>query len=388
MTRILYRRGKPGQVLVWSMEQQGNKHRTIHGIMGGNLVTSEWTTCVGKQKRTDEEQAAFEVDAGYTYQLKRKYFETIAEIDTPRFFAPMLAEKWADTTFEKCVARVVKDRVSARSLQGTGVFVEPKLDGFCCIAQASGLTSREGQPIVAVPHIMSALSPFFRDFPDAVLHGELYNHDYKDDFEQLSSILKKTKNLGPEQLEAAKVMQFHVYDYPSPEVAPLPYSERRELLQMDLGLFTGDDIGQSGTIRLNPFYPVAGEWEVETYRSQFIDDGYEGAMVKLDLAYRVGKRSWSNLKCKVFDDNEFPLVRVEEGKGNYSGYAKRATFRLPDGRTFGAGIKGGQSQFNRALLADSSGQLSATVQHFGWTSDGIPRMATVKAWLGTEGRVL
>lgn len=381
MTRFLYRRGKPGQVLVWAMEQDGARHRTIHGAQGGNLVTSEWTDCVGKQKRTDVEQAAFEVASGYEYQLKRKYFETIAEIDTPRFFAPMLAEKWADTTFEKCVERVTKERVSARSLEGTGVFVEPKLDGFCCIAQASGLTSREGQPIVAVPHVMSALSQFFREFPDAVLHGELYSHDLKENFEELSSILKKQK-MTPDLIEAAKVMQFWVYDYPSPDVRNLPYSERRELLQIDLGEFCG------GTIRLNPFYPVRDAADVDAKRNQFIAEKFEGAMVKLDLAYRVGKRSWSNLKCKIFDDGEFELVSVSPGLGNYSRFAKSATFKLPDGRTFGAGIKGGQSAFNAALLADPSGQRSATVQYFGLTADGIPRMATVKAWLGLEGRVL
>lgn len=380
--RFLYRRGKPGQVLVWAMEQDGARHRTIHGVQGGNLVTSEWTDCVGKQKRTDVEQAAFEIDAGYTYQLKRKYFETVAEIDVPRFFAPMLAEKWADTTFEKCVERVANERVSARSLVGKGVFVEPKLDGFCCIAQASGLTSREGQPIVAVPHVMSALSQFFRDFPDAVLHGELYSHDLKEDFEELSSILKK-QNMTPELAEAAKGMQFWVYDYPSPDVRNLPYSERRELLNIDLREFCGD------VIKLNAYFPVVGAWEIDVYRNRFIAEGYEGAMVKLDLAYRVGKRSWSNLKCKVFDCAEFELVGVEPGKGNYSRFAKRATFKLTDGRTFGAGIKGGQSKFNADLLVNwRETQHSATVQYFGLTADDIPRMATVKAWLGLEGRVL
>ena len=383
MTKQLYKRGKPGQVLVWFMTQDGASHTTTHGILGGKLTTSAPTVCVGKQGRSDEEQAAFEVNSGYEYQLKRTYFETEAEIDTPRFFQPMLANKWSDTTFEKCVKTVQKDRISARALRGTGVYAEPKLDGFCCIAQATGLTSREGQPIVAVPHVMSALSRFFHTFPDAVLHGELYSHELKDEFEVLSSILKK-QTPNAEQLETAKVMQFHVYDYPSPEViaAQLPYSERRELLEMDLGEFVGE------TIRINPTGMVLDAEHVDKVREQCISDGYEGAMVKLDIAYRIGKRSAGNLKCKVFDTAEFDLDGVVSGKGNYAGYAKRATFRLADGRTFGAGIKGGKSAFNVALLADCSGQKSATVQYFGLTADGIPRMATVKEWLGTEGRVL
>lgn len=382
--RILYKRGKPGQVLVWYMTQDGSSYTTTHGIQGGKLTTSAPTVCVGKQGRSDEEQAAFEVDSGYTYQLKRTYFETVDEIDTPRFFQPMLAQKWGeDVTWDQALALVKKDRVSARGLWGTGIFSEPKLDGFCCIAQASGLTSREGQPIVAVPHVMSALGQFFHENPTAVVHGELYNHDFKDDFETLSSILKK-QNPTPEQLETAKVMQFHAYDYPTPDVLErqLPYSERRELLEMDLGEYVGD------TILLNPFVALANEAHQKAEQERLVELNYEGQQVKLDIAYRVGKRSKGNLKNKLFEDEEFELDHVEEGVGNYAGYAKAAIFKLPDGRTFGAGIKGGKSKFNAALLADSSGQHSATVRFKGRTAAGIPRHATVKEWLGTEGRVL
>jgi ATP-dependent DNA ligase len=384
MTRTLYKRGaKPTEVRVWYMTQDGNSYTTTHGVKDGKLTTSAPTVCVGKQGRSDEEQAAFEVESGYTYQLARTYFETEAEIDTPRFFQPMLAQKWEDVKWEGALKEIKKSRVSARSLQGTGIYSEPKLDGFCCIAQASGLTSREGQPIVAVPHVMRALSQFFYCFPDAVLHGELYNHDFKDDFEALSSILKK-QNPTPEQLETAKVMQLHVYDYPTPDVLSrsLPYSERRELLELDLGEFTGD------TIRLNPYTLVESEDHRQALEDVLLEANYEGQQIKLDIPYRVGKRSKGNLKNKVFGDAEFKLKRVEAGVGNYAGYAKAAIFELEDGREFGAGIKGGKSQFNADLLADCSDQHSATVRFKGKTKAGIPRHATVKEWLGTEGRVL
>lgn len=379
--RNLYKYDTKKKLRFWRMELLDDKHRTVSGLVGGKETTTAWTTCVGKQGRSDVEQASFEVASGYDYNLKRTYFETPEEAEGgARFFEPMLAKKWSEMGWDKAVALVAKNRVSARSLQGTGVFGEAKLDGFCCIAQASGLTSREGQPIVAVPHIMEALAPFFHDFPDAVLHGELYTHDLHDEFEALSSILKK-QNPDAEQLERAKIMQLHVYDYPSPDVQPLPYSERRELLQMDLGEFAGE------TIVIHPFYPLGSEEEMESLRQLVVERGYEGLQVKLDLSYEKGVRSKHNLKHKIFDDGEFKLLRVEAGKGNYSGHAKSAIFQVADDdpREFGAGIKGGLSEFNARLLEDCSGQQYARVTFFGRSATGIPMKATVDKWLG-DGR--
>jgi hypothetical protein len=90
----------------------------------------------------------------------------------------------------------------------TGIYAQPKLDGFCCITQEPGLTSREGQPIIAVPHIHGELSGFFAEQEERALHGELYNHTLKEDFEQLSSILKKQKNISEVQAALARDMAF------------------------------------------------------------------------------------------------------------------------------------------------------------------------------------
>ena len=77
----------------------------------------------------------------------------------------------------------------------------------------------------------------------------------------------------------------------------------------------------------------------------FMEQGYEGAMVRLDMPYEVGKRSKGLLKLKDF------LVRVEEGLGNWTGYAKTAVIRLADGREQSSGLRGSQ-EFTRQLLAD------------------------------------
>ena len=375
MTKRLYKYDSGGKLRVWFMTQLGNTHTTTAGLADGALTTSAPTHCVGKQRRSDEEQAAFEVESGYTYQLKREYFLTPEEAaGDARFFKPMLAEKWQDIGWTKGLALIQK-ATRASAVVGTGIYSQPKFDGFCCIAQASGMTSREGQPIVSAPHVMSALAQFFAENPEASLHGELYNHDLKDDFEGLSSVLKKQKPDADDLARSAQLAQFHVYDYPSE--AALPFSERSRLLALDLERFVGPVIHLAETIA------VSSELELEGLRIAYIDDGYEGQIVRLDLPYEQ-KRSKSVLKNKVFDDAEFKVVSIMEGKGNYAGYAKRVLCELPDGRAFGAGIRG-KKAFLAALLKEEHAVV--TIRHFGMTGDGIPRMGVATKWHGA-GRTL
>jgi DNA ligase-1 len=139
-----------------------------------------------------------------------------------------------------------------------------------------------------------------------------------------------------------------------------------------------------GVIHLVETVMLRDAAHMEELRQGWLDQGYEGAIGRLDLPYEQ-KRSWSVMKLKLFDDGEFEVVEIVEGKGNYTGYAKRVTCRLPDGRTFGAGIKGGQSKFNRDLLGDAGAeQKVVTIRHFGWTKDGIPRMGVATKWHGSE----
>ncbi|UTU09525.1 hypothetical protein CcrBL47_gp239c [Caulobacter phage BL47] len=161
----LYKYDSKGKLRVWYMERQGNKHRVVAGLADGKLTTSKWTVCKGKQKRTDEEQAIFEINADYTYGLKRDYFLTPEEATGgARFFEPQLANRWIDTTWDKWLGQLKKAKITPKA-GTTGAYFQPKLDGFCCIAQKSGLTTREGEPIVSVPHIMEALAPTSRPIP-------------------------------------------------------------------------------------------------------------------------------------------------------------------------------------------------------------------------------
>lgn len=387
-SRSIYKLDSAKKLRVWFMERQGHNHRVVAGIDGGSLVENAWTECVikgkGKAQTTPEEQAIKEVDALYEKALKRDYYETPEEAaGPPRNYLPMLAEGWKDTTWDKWLARLVKADITPPAGE-TGAYFQPKLDGYCCIARAAGLQSREGLPILTAPHIMEALKPFFERYPDAVLHGELYNHELKTEFEKLGSLLKKQKGITQEHIdEVVAKVQYHVYDYPGAG-EDKPFGERSYALYndlADLGIWLNDVVQYVVTTK------VRDEEHLLELTAEALELGYEGGIGRLHLPYEKAKRSWSVIKIKTFDDAEFEVVRIESGKGNYAGYAKRVICRMPDGREFEAGIKGKRDDWLADLLhADHK---ITTIKYFGITQGGagVPRMGVATKWHGEE-RVL
>ena len=75
--------------------------------------------------------------------------------------------------------------------------IQPKLDGVRCVIQYNLDTarvtaySRTGKEWKNIEHILEELYPFFMEYPNVILDGELYNHDLKNDFEKIISLVRK-----------------------------------------------------------------------------------------------------------------------------------------------------------------------------------------------------
>lgn len=363
MFPVLYTLDASGAPRFWRMETNpadSSQYRTVSGVVGGADVFSGWTTAspknVGRANATtSEQQAVLEIEAEYKKKRDRKYHDSLENVGRHKFFAPMLAHKWAGWT-------------------GDAVWVQPKLDGFRCVATRDGINSRQGKPF-HLPHIWSALSPLFDDNPDLLLDGELYNHGLRADFNTLGSLIRKEKRSEDEDKRARETIQFHIYDIPS---VPLPFSERFLVLRDDLSLPYGQPDASSPLSVVETFRAMTQE-QLDLEYSNFLAVGYEGAMIRLNAHYEEGKRSKNLLKRKDFLDAEFPLVAVEQGQGNWDGYAKSASIRLPDGRVQSAGISGSQA-LTRDLLDTWRSYSQVTVRYQALTPDGFLRFPVVVAW--------
>jgi DNA ligase-1 len=358
----LYKRDTKGKVRVWKMETNGAKYRTIAGLQDGQKVTSEWTkaipTNVGRaNERSDWEQAEFEVNAIYTKKLEKGYFRTLETIDAPRFsFEPMLAKtykKWSGP-----------------------VFSQPKLDGVRCIAKKDGLFTRNGKPFMSVPHIAEALKDFFEEFPDVILDGELYNHVLKEDFNQIISLVRQQKPTQEDLDKSSATVQYHIYDCIDPDPTKSFYDRRDNL---DNLFFRDGHFIDHDSLRLVETEMAHDVEQLDQFYSRYLSWGFEGQMVRFNKPYE-NKRSAFLLKRKIMEDAEFEVVEVEEGKGNWSGYAKKIACKLADGTVFRAGLAGDQL-FAKKLLIDADNYVggTATIKYQNLTPDGIPRFGIVTA---------
>lgn len=347
----LFKLDSKGKIREWFCEIDEDKYRTIAGVKDGKMVTSGWTIAKGKNigranETTSEEQALSQVESKYTKQRDSSYHDDIANVGKTEFFSPMLATKWED----------LKDKITYP------IYVQPKLDGVRCIITCDGAKTRNGKDIPTIPHILEELQPLFLANPELIFDGELYNHELKEDFNEIISIVRRSKP-SAEDLEKSKEMaQYHVYDLPSND-----------------GVFLDRSVKLHNTVKTLEYTKyvttlIAGsELQADEDYGLFMEQGYEGGMARLNQPYE-GKRSKTLMKRKDFEDSEFEIVRIEEGQGNWAGYAKRVVFKLEDGRECGSGLKGNFA-FAKQLLEDADLYVGgeATIKFFTRTPDGMPR---------------
>ena len=110
-------------------------------------------------------------------------------------------------------------------------FIQPKLDGVRCIIRKDGAFSRNGKSFKNVEHILEELKPLLDYAPELILDGELYNHDLKEDFNKIISLVRKTKRItDKDRRESQRLIQFHNYDIFDINRQGLTYNERFELI--------------------------------------------------------------------------------------------------------------------------------------------------------------
>ena len=208
------------------------------------------------------------------------------------------------------------------------IFMQPKLDGVRCVIQCDNSEikaySRTGKEWKNIDHILEDLMEFFIRFPDVILDGELYNHDLKDDFEKIISLVRKTKPNEEDRLESAKMVQFHCYDIIDEK---LPFEQRIEFATTALMLL-GNSIHTVDTMLV----PTESQGKVNHARN--LDSGYEGSILRTDDKYKCG-RSWSLRKFKDFSDAEADIIGFVEGKGKRKGTLGKFIMCDEDGIEFG-----------------------------------------------------
>ncbi len=246
------------------------------------------------------------------------------------------------------------------------VYIQAKLDGVRCLFTKDGAYSRTGKQFKNLAHIELALISFFKQNPDVILDGELYNHKLKNDFEKIISLVRKQKPTADDRLDAQHLVQFHVYDY----FDGVKYDSYKTRMQQ---LVTSDIY--DAQIKYVPAKLVDSYNYARNIHAEFLDQGYEGSIIRLDGLYKHG-RSYDLMKFKDFSDTEATIIGYETGKGKRTGTIGKFLMQDDEGNKFGCPPGKGYNYKDLANILDNIGDYigkRATFTYFQRTQAGSYR---------------
>ncbi len=355
---MLYKRGKAAETMLqWEIWSEGAVVHTRHGQVGGKLQTTVGNEKQGKNigrsnETTPVQQAEAEALAAWTKRRDRGgYRETKEWAENYLHSVPMLAHKYGDQ----------KDKISFP------VLVQPKLDGFRCLAyRKDGRVVLQGRKVTfytAPQHIIQELEKVLDD--DIVLDGELYCHGLS--LQDIGSRVKKDH--GEKTLE----LEYHVYDITRQSEQGQRQDNRLEHLK---GWFNDEGAHIDRDVYMVETFVSHTHSHVALYHSRFASDGYEGAIIRtMDNEYEFDTRSRGLLKLKDFIDEEFEIIGVKAGSGKAAAWPifTCANEKGTKKKEFDVLPKGTDAQ-KRKMLKDGANLIGKqlTVRFHQWSPYGQP----------------
>ena len=199
-------------------------------------------------------------------------------------------------------------------------FIQPKLDGVRCYITKDGAFSRNHKPFKNCKHITTTLQSFFKDYPDRILDGELYNHKFKNDFNKIISLVKKQKPTQADRFESAMYLQFHCYDQFIPDSNIDTHQSLSNFINFQKRserITAYKEYYKWRSIKTVPTYEVTSDTEIRDYHNEFKDLGYEGSILRYNTPYET-KRSNNLMKIKDWSDTEATITGYVEGRGKFA----------------------------------------------------------------------
>lgn len=360
-SKTLYIRDNSGAMIQWRVAETETGIMMEYGQVGGSMQIKYEDIDEGKGGRSLDEQIQSRMESRINSKRDKGYVESYEKAATNKatnilgYCKPMLAipyEKVPRTYFNDC-------------------YIQRKYDGNRCLIHNNGTRTiaytRNGKLFTTLGHILKDV-----DIPVGMtLDGELYCHGVP-----LQRIVSWGKRL---QQDTAK-LKFIAYDIISPE----PYSTRLAVLRELKKDKLGDSIELAETLRYGPNSPVELDViGVNKLLKEFIDDGYEGAIIRHgSKGYEDGKRSRNLIKVKAWQSCECEVIGVEQ---SVDGWA--ILICLYKGKTFRVSAPGDMSEKHRAWdnrHAIIESDIPVTVEYANLTKDGIPFHPVAVAWRDYE----
>jgi ATP-dependent DNA ligase len=301
-------------------QQDGKKQMAVRDYTEGKNIgkkneTTPLDQCIAEtrkkwldKKEKESYQETMQQEADETDETELH----IAPSGGKKYF-PMLAQK-----FEP------ESKTAKKKTIAFPCFVQPKLDGLRCIIYRDSMTgeirrqSRTGTYFDTMSHIAQSLTPFFQKHPDAVLDGELYTSDIP--FEELAGLIKK-KKLTEQDFIRLSAIKYHIYDIVDEKSAyQKRYTDIKKMFAQVAASTASSPHELPPHICLVETIEAKTEAEFKAEFSRFIEDGYEGIMLRNKGGmYRCNYRSHDLQKYKEFEEDEFRIIGFTQGDGRDKG---------------------------------------------------------------------
>ena len=378
----LFKVDSKGKYRVWRIFADGAMYWTEAGLVdGGKMNVSAKTECFPKNEgksneTTGAEQAILEAES----KVRKKRREGKGMHDTQTLALMASQNKFTVMLAKKYLEEFAKGKVQFPQL------LSPKLDGvrmwnkFC-------QRSRGNKDFASTPHLdveidllqsriaeSAGLSAGNRSM---IVDGELYNHELKADFEKLISLIKKQKPNEEQLKESEEKIQYHVFDFCPDAVSMYDGADFKERYELLSTIFNKENFKY---LKLVNHVEVNDNSEVEAFLKMYIEQGYEGVMLKDPRSLYVQKKCGELLKYKLFKDDEFEILEISDAKGNWKGAAKAIKFLHPNGEEFEATLTGTRERARTIYeVREALVGKMATVSYQEETKRGVPRFGTVIA---------
>lgn len=196
-----------------------------------------------------------------------------------------------------------------------GWLMSEKLDGVRCYFNGKTMYTRNGNPFYAPKW-------WIENLPDMALDGELWTE--RDDFQKIVSIVRRQDTDNPEW----KNIKFMIFDAP---LVKGTFKKRLSVLEKKLAEKPND------VVRMLKQTVCNDKDHLAVLMDKILGIKGEGVMLKDPESHYEGKRSYSLLKVKKFDDAEATVIGHLKGTGRCSGMCGAIQVREKDGTEFKIG---------------------------------------------------
>jgi ATP-dependent DNA ligase len=280
----LFKRNKNNSIIQWSINVINNStHSVINVEYGGkdsknitySTIIKEGKNLGKKNETTHYEQAIKEAESKWKSKQERENYKTFLE-DIDSGVSPMLAHP-----YEKHFNKITFP-----------VYVQPKLDGYRMLFYDKKCFTRQSKEysILYGTKLYEELCTISHS-----LDGELFIED--GEFEKLGILRKKALKTEEDKNLLDKI-QYHIYDIVDMKKV---YNDRHETL---LDIFSK----KYKYIKYVPTYSANDKSDINKFHEKFINEKYEGSIIRNYNGMYIKGRSYDLLKYKDFMDEEYKIV--------------------------------------------------------------------------------